>query len=122
MAVVVHGFPNKYAALQFEWIWQHPHLSRHFRDVELPAMHPTTRKTFTIKDKSLISYKLVILSEMLCSTSWSRWPLKLLFTSTDIASEYAQLDKAPPVQMAINIGPLDTISHYVHDTDEIQSA
>ncbi|KAK0461036.1 uncharacterized protein EV420DRAFT_1267090 [Desarmillaria tabescens] len=32
MQMLVHGFPSKLSALQFEWAWQHPHLSRHLED------------------------------------------------------------------------------------------
>ncbi|EFI28179.1 structure-specific endonuclease catalytic subunit [Coprinopsis cinerea okayama7 len=32
MQMLVHGFPSRQAALQFEWAWQNPQKSRYLRD------------------------------------------------------------------------------------------
>ncbi|EJU03443.1 hypothetical protein DACRYDRAFT_49905, partial [Dacryopinax primogenitus] len=32
MVMIVYGFPSKLHALQFEWAWQHPEVSRHMRE------------------------------------------------------------------------------------------
>ncbi|WVW84080.1 structure-specific endonuclease subunit SLX1 [Kwoniella bestiolae CBS 10118] len=34
MQMIVYGFPSKLTALQFEWAWQKPELSRHLREYD----------------------------------------------------------------------------------------
>ena len=36
MSMIVHGFPSKLAALQFEWAWQNPSVSRHLKEQDIP--------------------------------------------------------------------------------------
>ncbi|TPX63374.1 hypothetical protein SpCBS45565_g06660 [Spizellomyces sp. 'palustris'] len=99
MVVVVYGFPNKYAALQFEWAWQKPHLSRHFT-AAYPGAYKGTRK------EMMLPIKLRVLSDMLHLEQWSRWPLHIHFTSTVAASIFGQFPSAPPRHIGIAHGTL----------------
>ncbi|KAF8516045.1 hypothetical protein JB92DRAFT_2716263, partial [Gautieria morchelliformis] len=68
MSMIVHGFPSKLAALQFEWAWQHPGASRHLKRGDIS------------KARSLKA-NIAVARMMLTSHPYTSWPLHVkLFT------------------------------------------
>ncbi|KAK7057433.1 hypothetical protein R3P38DRAFT_3384792 [Favolaschia claudopus] len=76
MQMIVHGFPSKLAALQFEWAWQHAAVSRHLRDENGKALLQKART---------LSSNIKNVHVMLSTHPWSTWPLNVkLFTEAAV--------------------------------------
>ncbi|KIK68866.1 hypothetical protein GYMLUDRAFT_67571 [Collybiopsis luxurians FD-317 M1] len=89
MQMIVHGFPSKLAALQFEWAWQHPNVARHIRD--------TNGRVFSGKGRSL-KQNIQILRFMISIHPYNLWPLHVkIFTSQALKvwEELLNVEKAP---------------------------
>lgn len=99
MVMIVHGFPNKIAALRFEWAWQKPGQSRILRHI--PGIDKRRPK------ESHFAYHLRILAEMLRSKPFTRLPLTVQWLIDEHFTEFPA-DRVPPLHMAIRCGRIKT--------------
>ncbi|GAB9476556.1 Giyyig catalytic domain containing protein, partial [Globisporangium polare] len=76
MVAVVHGFPSKFHALQFEYAWQHPYNSR-FTKERLSLL----KGRAGVGTPRSLKRKLIELHELLHLQPWTHFPLTVSYTS-----------------------------------------
>ncbi|EPQ51778.1 hypothetical protein GLOTRDRAFT_80778, partial [Gloeophyllum trabeum ATCC 11539] len=85
MQMIVHGFPSKLAALQFEWAWQHPHLSRHLKDDKGANLFTSPQKYFKTS--------VLVARTMLASHPYSSWPLHVKLFTEEAAKAWNEVSR-----------------------------
>ncbi|EIM87447.1 uncharacterized protein STEHIDRAFT_139121 [Stereum hirsutum FP-91666 SS1] len=95
MQMVVYGFPSKLAALQFEWAWQHPHVSRNLRDDAGSAL---------FKRGTGMKRNILVARTMLSYHPYNVWPLHVKIFTEEAEKIWEDVSKAADVKFPLPRG------------------
>nr|XP_002170246.1 unnamed protein product [Hydra vulgaris] len=96
MVLIIHGFRTRCAALQFEWAWQNPKISKRLSHLANKA-----------RNESVFAYKIRILSEMFNVGPWKRLPLTIQWLKQDYICDFP-IRRPPPMHIPIAYGNIES--------------
>ena len=97
MVLIVHGFMSNMAALQFEWAWQHPQLSKRVRDKVVCLDQNGSRK-------QTLDYQLRVLAVLLASEPWKVLPLCVRWVTPSMRKASLEKEKEIPGHIVFKEG------------------
>lgn len=109
MEINVYGFPSKLLALQFEWAWQSPWLSRHLRNENGESYFKKAAGA------NHFQHKIAVLQRMLVSNPWNGLGLRVRFYSEHAQAVWEEAQRNGPLSRGppTGRGPKRKTSHEV---------
>ncbi|PRQ34740.1 putative GIY-YIG nuclease superfamily, structure-specific endonuclease subunit Slx1 [Rosa chinensis] len=103
MALCIYGFPTNTSALQFEWAWQNPYVSKAVR-----------KAAANFKSLGGFANKIKLAYTMLTLPPWESLNLTVNFFSTEHTKHAAGCPRLPE-QMKVKICPMDELPSCISD-------
>jgi len=109
MVLCVWGFPGKVLALQFEYAWQHPNLSRHVKDkvqhLEYCKLAGHGKQCPVLG----VERNVEVLLAMLRALPWRRMPLRVHFLDEGLWEDAPKMLRDLPNDLALTHGNFDEL-------------
>ncbi|VVA39400.1 PREDICTED: structure-specific endonuclease [Prunus dulcis] len=107
MVLCIYGFPTNVSALQFEWAWQHPTVSKAVRQAAASFKSP----------RGLVS-KIKLAYTMLTLPPWQSLNITVKFFSTQYTKHSAGCPRLPE-QMKVKVCSMDELPSCTKPSDDL---